>query len=419
MNKKLLHKSTRHFLVYSVIILLISAPVFYLMTQKLYIDETDETLVLHKVEFLKFYNDTFTPQDIKTFNTYNRNIKIVADRGLAKDTLLNKIYFDALENEDEPYRELWAPVAIDGVKYTYIEKNNLIEMEDMAISTALLFLFVITVLLIGMMRISNRSSVKLWSPFYDTLNQIRGFEIDKNKTPQFAETNIEEFNTLNKSIAKLIEKNTIIYKNQKEFVENAAHELQTPLALFQSRIDTLYQLSVSKEQSHILDALNNDVARFNRLNKNLLLLSKIENTAALEKEEFDVNDFITRHLEFFTEQAKANNLSITTEFTAVLKIGSYRGLAEVMVNNLFLNAIRHNQKDGEVLITVFEKMLIFSNTGSHTLAADKLFKRFSKVNPSSKGNGLGLAIIKKIAALNDWEMAYSFQDGYHKFVVKF
>ncbi|MCI9846864.1 sensor histidine kinase [Flavobacterium pectinovorum] len=419
-NKKLLHKTTNSFLTYAVIILLTAAPAFYYTCQWLYIYETDEVLLFHKGDFVKDSHQNYTANDIAAWNKYNPNIRIVADMGVKKDSIVGKMIFEPVANEKEPFRVLYAPVEINGKKYTYIEKRNLVEMEGMVFSVAIMFLFIIIILLIGIIWISKRLTKKLWKPFYNTLNQIHDFEIDKNKPPHFISTDIDEFDRLNKSLEQLIEKNTAIYKSQREFIENAAHELQTPLALFQTKIDTLLQLELNKEQSHLVDSLSKDVSRLNRLNKNLLLLSKIDNETYLEKNTILLNDYIKKHLDFFTEQAKAKNLTIITEFISNLSINGNPALTEVLINNLFLNAIRHNEKNGKIIISTHDNVLTFLNTGQpKPLVIDKLFNRFSKLNPSSQGNGLGLAIIKKIADLNDWEISYSFYNDLHCFSVKF
>ncbi|KFF15808.1 sensor histidine kinase [Flavobacterium hydatis] len=420
MNKKLLNKTTTTFLIFSVFVLLISVPVFYYITERLYIEETDETLVLHRDEFLKNELPKFDAKDIALWNKYNRNVQIFSNHIVPKDTIFEKVYFDELEDENEPYRELNTPILIKGKPYTYVGRINLIEKEDLIVSIAMLFLVVIIILLLGILIITKISSRKLWKPFYDTLDQIQGFEIDKNKTPHFMDTDVEEFNRLNKSLNRLIEKNIDIYNNQREFVENAAHELQTPLALFQTKIDTLFQLDVTEEQSRVLSSLNKDVSRLNRLNKNLLLLSKIENGNYLDKQPIVINEYLKKHLDFFTEQAKAKNLNIVIEYTEKLKIEGNPSLTEVLINNLFLNAIRHNIKNGEISIIITGDSITFLNTGQETpLVVDKLFNRFSKSNPSSQGNGLGMAIIKKITEISRWKIDYAFENNLHSFTVKF
>ncbi|PXY40930.1 sensor histidine kinase [Flavobacterium cheongpyeongense] len=419
-NKKLLLKTTNSFLIYAVIILLIAAPVFYYICQWLYIYETDEVLLFHKGAFVNESHSNYQASDIAAWNKYNHNVTIVPDMGVTKDSIVGEMIFEAIANEKEPFRILYAPVEINGKKYTYIEKRNLVEMEGMVISVAFMFLFIIIILLIGIIWISKKSAAKIWKPFYNTLSQIEEFEIDKNSPPQFIATDIDEFDRLNKSLERLIEKNTVIYKSQREFVENAAHELQTPLALFQTKIDTLQQLDLTREQSELVGSLNKDVSRLSRLNKNLLLLSKIDNEIYLEQEAIILNEYIDKNLDFFIEQAQAKNVKINTHFKNILRTKGNTALTEVLLNNLFLNAIRHNIKNGVIDIITENNSLKFVNTGQQTpLGAQSIFNRFSKVNPSSQGNGLGLAIIKKICEINKWEIRYSFNDNLHTFEVIF
>lgn len=421
MTKKLLHKTSRAYLLFSVLLLIVSAPMFYYITEKLYIDETDETLILHKNEFLKYSLPTLTIAEIPNWNRYNRNVKIETFRNIGKDTLFYNSYYDTLDAETEPYRELNASIVIGGNPYTYSARINLVETEDLMESIAILFFVIISLLLIGLFIITKRLSLSIWKPFYQTLTQIEKFEIDKSSQPQLIETDIEEFKRLNHSIEKLIEKNTSIYHTQREFIENAAHELQTPLAIFQAKIDTLIQGSdFTQEEYKMLISLNDSVSRLNRLNKNLLLLSKIENDNYSDKQTILFNDAIEKHLDFFTEQAKAKNLIIKTELDKTISVKSNPVLAEILMSNLFLNAIRHNISDGQILITLSNHSLTFSNTGQpQPLVADKLFNRFSKSNPSEQGNGLGLAIIKKIVDLNNWTISYTFTGNLHSFSIAF
>jgi signal transduction histidine kinase len=400
---------------------MVSAPLFYYFTEKLYADEINDTLILHKNEFLQYVIPTLKTTDIDNWNKYNRDIKIKPSENRVRDTILQTTYYDTLDNELEPYRELHSPILIEGKNYAYVAKINMIETKDLLQSIVLLFIIVILILLVGLYFTTKVLSRKLWKPFNDTLNQIEHFEIDKNKKPFFLKTDIEEFNRLNSSIEKLIEKNSIIYKNQREFIENAAHELQTPLAVFQAKIDTLIQLpNITQEQSEILSSLNDNVSKLNHLNKNLLLLSKIEDNTYYKKEIIIVNDIIQKNLVFFTEQASAKNISIKTTLENEIKIESNSTLVEILINNLLLNSIRHNITDGQILITISENMLTVSNTGQvQSLDTNKLFIRFSRSTSSEQGNGLGLAIIKKITDLNQWRIDYSFQNDLHNFQVRF
>jgi len=421
MNKKLLHKTSKSYLLLTSILLLISSPIFYFIIQNLYLEDVDEALELRKDEFLKYSSNQIKESDIPFWNAYNRDIKILKNQSIKNDIYFYKHYYDSLSQENEPYRELNTPVLIQGKPYTLSVRANLVESEDLILSIFGIFMFLLIFLLIGLFFFNKRFSVKLWQPFYQTIEQIEKFEIDKTNLPELTETDIEEFNKLNQSIKKLIQKNTAIYRIQREFVENAAHELQTPLALFQAKIDTLIQSAdFTEQQNQILSSLNESVSRLNRLNKNLLLLSKIDNEIYCEKQTISLNDIIQKQLDFFTEQAQSKNISIKTNFSEQLFIESNQTLAEIFISNLLMNAIRHNIKNGQVLIKIGGNSIAFSNTGiPHPLNKEKLFVRFSKSNPSAQGNGLGLAIVKKIADVNHWKIIYTFSENNHTFSIYF
>ena len=99
MNKKLLNKTLKTYLLYSVVILIISAPLFYYATKRLYTKEADDTLLLHKKEFLKYAASTLKYTDIPLWNRFNRNAKIDSVKQVTKDTLFFSSYYDTLDAE--------------------------------------------------------------------------------------------------------------------------------------------------------------------------------------------------------------------------------------------------------------------------------------------------------------------------------
>lgn len=434
MSNKLLHKTQRIYLTFSIAIFIVVAPLFYFITEKLYLADTDETLMLYKKEFLDHSVQNLKESDIPVWNEFNNNIKIECAKGLRKDSLFSAFYlngesqenkefgeFNEKKKEKEEYRELNSPIYIEGKPYTLAARINLVESNDLMLNIALLFLILIILMLLGLFLITRKLSSHLWKPFYETLRAIEHFEIDKNKSPQFPATDIEEFNRLNKSIGKLIKKNIAIYKNQREFLENAAHELQTPIAVFQAKIDTLIQRSdVTEGQSEILGSLNDSVSRLSRLNKNLLLLSKIDHNTFIGTEQISIHELIRNQLAFFSEQAYQNNIQIEKQLDVDVKVNANRGLTEILLRNLLLNAIQHNVPNGKIGIVLTKKKLTIINTGvPHALSREKLFNRFSKDHASEQGNGLGLAIVKKIADLNYWLVSYFFTNNLHSFSIQF
>lgn len=422
MTKKLLHKTLRYYIVFSLVVMLLGVPLFFFISQWLYLHEADEALEVQKEEFVKFYVPQIKENEIAIFNKLNSDLRIEKNKGgITKDTIYNRNFYNHMDKENEPFRILKSPVAINRKPYVFSVRANLVDNNELVFMIVGVFTLIITILLIGLFIITRRLSITLWNPFYETLGQIEQFEIDKNSNPKLGTNDIEEFNRLNLAINKLIERNTLIYKSQKEFIENAAHELQTPIAVFKGKIETLLQRDdVTEEQFEILDKLNDTTSRLNRLNKNLLLLSKIESRQYNIPEAVNLTEAIAKQLGFFTEQAQAKKISVNTNLAAHTMVKTNPFLAEVLISNLFLNAINHNSENGIISVDLDAQKLVFSNTGSSaSLQTDKLFERFSKTNPSSKGNGLGLSIIKKIAENNGWTIDYSFKDGLHFFEISF
>ncbi|MBI1837453.1 MAG: HAMP domain-containing histidine kinase [Flavobacteriia bacterium] len=422
MTKKLLQSTLQKYLVFSFIVLIISAPIFYFLTEKLYLEDADETLYLRRNEFVKLTMPKMSKIDIVVWNKISKDGKIIP---YSKTFRENNIFFttkyDAITNENEPYHVLKSKIKIEKTPYVLVLKINLIESEDLILSVLILFSLTLTILLTGMYLITKRLSIKLWEPFYNTLKQIEQFEIDKHKEPYFLPSEIEEFHRLNDAITKLIKNNLLIFQSQKEFIENAAHELQTPLAIIQSYLDSLIQQpDLTLEQANYIGKINLVVSKFNKLNKNLLLLSKIESNQFEKMEPILVNKLIKKHLDFFTEQAEIKNITIHFHQEYQMKVNSNMLLTEIVINNLFQNAIKHTHEYGRIEIQILKNRLLFKNSSNdNKLNTNQLFERFSKSHNNPNGNGLGLSIIKKIIDRNHWEIKYYFENQYHIFEIIF
>ncbi len=421
MNKKLLYKTSRVYIIYSVLVVLIAVPVFYHAIQGLYIKEADDTLLLHKKEFIKYHLPSLQARDIDDWNRFNRNAKIDNFLPITTDTFFSTHYFDTLDTENEPYRELNTPVSIQNNPYTFKARLNLVETEELMLNIVALFLLILLLLLVGLFIITKKLSLRLWKPFYETLNQIESFELDKNNAPVLNKTNIEEFNRLNTSIYKLIEKNTLIYRSQREFVDHAAHELQTPLAVFQSKLDIMMQQQeLPEDQFNILNSLNESVSRLTRVNKNLLLLSKIENDSYSDRQAVSLNELFNKNADFFIEQTNAKQIRTELILSHNNDINANATLVEILLSNLFMNAIRHNITGGSIFISTAHHSITFANTGKdQPLDGSKIFQRFYKADTSHQGTGLGLSIVKKITDMYNWKLEYKYNNHLHVFTVIF
>lgn len=421
MSKKLLNKTLRVYVFFSVIVLFVSAPLFYFFTNKLFIDDADEALLLEKKEFVKYHQPFLKVNDILVWNKFNRDIKIEKSTvKLDRDTIFYSFYLDTLANENEPYRVLLSPVRIEGKPFVLTARINLVESDDMIRGIAILFVLILIILLVGLYYITRMLSKRLWKPFYSTLLQIESFELDKNTKAQFITTDVTEFNRLNQSVERLFAKNYKVYQSQKEFIENASHELQTPLALFRAKLDALaQQLPFTEEIGKTLSVLNDAVTRLIRINRNLLLLSKIDNDHYTHTEQLSVNDVLEKQVAFLIEQADENKVIVQWIVNDPVHVYANPTLLEIAISNLLLNALKHNHGGGKIAIVCEEQTLRIANTGSSTaLDTTKLFQRFAN-SQSAGSNGLGLSIVKRIADLHAWKITYTYYEETHTFNLEF
>ncbi len=420
---KLLNRTLLYYTVFASIILLLSSPLFYFMMEKLYVDDVDEAIMLRKKEFLLKSSVTLQMADINVWNRFNRDTRILSDTISIKpkDKIIQEVFFDEMTPEWEPYRVLYTNVIIQQQRYVLMIRLNLVESQDLILTLTWLYCFVLFSLLIVIFFVTRFISNRLWRPFHGTLDKIRQFNIEQHTLPDFSMTPIVEFMQLNKGLSELIKNNLKSYQNQKEFTENAAHELQTPLAVFQSKLDMLLQEpSLNNKQATILQSLYEASSRLSRVNKNLLLLAKIENNQYTLWEQVDTGSLIKDVLPYFTEQALSRNLTIDTDISNAPVLDAAKPLAEIMINNLILNAITHNRINGSISIKAARNEITICNTSDQQqLNTESLFKRFGKTSRASHSSGLGLAIIKQICGLHNWKVSYHYKFNKHYFTVRF
>ena len=292
--------------------------------------------------------------------------------------------------------------------------------EDILHGIMIQFALIVTVLGVAIVLTMRFISGRLWQPFDKTLEAIEHFKLENGVCPQLAESDTKEFVRLNIALQRLMTDSLHSYRLQKEFTENASHELQTPLAVFQSKLDLLLQQpELTERQAAIIQDLYQMNSRLSRLNRNLLLLAKMENNQFSRTESVDVITVI-KDLQPYLESLSGGLILKQNFSTASLPIKANRSLLESMVNNLVVNAVRHNKTSGEITVFLSDNRLMVSNTSDDAaLDADQIFNRFYRPSEKTTGNGLGLSIVKAVCDYLGWKILYAYADGKHQFVVIF
>ena len=140
---------------------------------------------------------------------------------------------------------------------------------------------------------------------------MKEFRLGQTQNIVFKETNIDEFNDLNKTLEESIKSAEREYQQLKEFTENASHELQTPLAVIRSKMDVLIQdEKLSESQSYLVQSATKPYKNWPRLNQSMLLLNKIENRQFSESSIIDIKQLIEQKLIYFKELLGVKNIAV-------------------------------------------------------------------------------------------------------------
>lgn len=419
---KLQNYTTSYFAGVLLVLLGIWAVIFYLeMLDEIY-DSLDDGLENQKMLVIQRAKEQSEILDKPEFDDGSYTIKKVSSNyGLQfKDTYRDTLMYMQNEDDFEPVRLLESVFKLDNSYYkikivtSMVEEDDLIE--DLLFSLIMLYLG----LIVSILLLNNLILKKIWNPFYLLLNQLKDFRIDKDKTITTSPSKIDEFNLLNKRIEQMLGKSVESYNSQKQFIENAAHELQTPLAISINKLELLVENNdLTEEQIAMIASALNNLEGLTRMNKSLLLLSKIENSQYDDDESVNFGEISKELIEDFQDLAAHKGMKINFEESGSLNIIMNRQLARVLISNLFKNAIIHGAEENTIEVKVSNDKFSVSNAGrAEALNPEKIFSRFQSIRTSKRSNGIGLAISKAITERYNLNLNYEFTDRHNFYITR-
>jgi len=264
-------------------------------------------------------------------------------------------------------------------------------------------------------------SVRVFRPFNETMQAIKDFSLNDSKPIALGKTKTKEFRELNQILKQMILKIRSDYQSLKEFSENASHEMQTPLAVAKGKLELLLQSKdIDEEQLSLINSAYNSIDHLSKMGRSLGLLTKIENNEFTDLQEVNLSVQINNTIFDFQELLELKGIQIEKDIHENIIVKSDPILIQILIGNLFQNAMRHNVRNGHLSVQLRDRYFEISNTGKELKTpSDLLFKRFKKDNQSSDTIGLGLAIVKKICEVNGYEISYHFEKNMHTLKINF
>ena len=279
----------------------------------------------------------------------------------------------------------------------------------------LFFCLMIAVLVIGLLVLNYNMR-----PLNVLLKWIDEYEPGNFSSPCPSDTDIIEFRKLADAVNDAVYRFEHEYEERKIFIGNASHELQPPLAACSNRIEIMLdRTDLNADVAEELVKLHRSLQHLIRLNKTLLLLSKIENGQFPDVTDVDFSQLVADAVELNEEVYSHKSLDVDVKENGRFVCSINEQMASVLVNNLVKNAFVYTVPEEKLKITVEADGFIIANSGETPLDRNGLFRRFYQPSGRREGStGLGLALAHSVCVRNGLEISYDFSEKMHIFSIK-
>lgn len=417
---------TNRFLVIAILIIMaIWALLFYAVIMDEVYDNIDDGLKNQKILIVReAYINPEIIENSKEFGINQFRILPVDDTDFTDSNSFSKeMIYMPYDEEDEPYRVLRTGFHDQsGNAYKLEIRTSTVEEDDFLIDLAISLGVLYMVIVLSIMIINYFVLTKAWKPFHKILHNLSRYRFGDAESFEAVPTQVKEFEELNQQIRLMIDRNEEVFNSQKRFIENASHELQTPLTIMASKLELLLEdEDLDEKQLVKIAEAKQSLLRMANLNKSLLMLSRIENHQYMDVEEVNFNTVIQELVKEFGYLIEHKGIQLHYEEEGIFSFLCNKELVFILFSNLLRNAIKYNlDKGGIIKIHVTPRGIRIGNSSmTDVLNPAYIFERFHKGRQDSQSNGLGLSIVKSILQqYPKLSLEYVFVDGLHEFQLR-
>ena len=229
------------------------------------------------------------------------------------------------------------------------------------------------------------------------------------------------FNEIINCFNKMAEELSSIETLRTDFAANVSQEIKTPLTVIQNYATLLSQKDLPEEKrKEYAKAITGATHRLNDLISNILKLNKLDNQQIFpETSVYDLGEQLCECLLGFEELWEKKGIEIGTDMADSIMVKSDREMMSLVWNNLFSNAIKFTEKGGCVSLSLTAEndnaVVTITDTGCGISkeVGTHIFDKFYQGDTShaSQGNGLGLALVKRIVDITGSEISVSSEVG--------
>ena len=418
---KLLHYTYRKLSLWLLGLMAVWGVLFYYTIIYEVMDETDDTLENYAQIIINnaLYDASVLETEGNLMSFYYFHPISVEEGKNYRDMFYDSFVYVESEDENEPVRVYRTAFRMPGGQFYELELMiSTVERDDM-MNAMFWYLAVLFVLFLCCTSVGTHLILqKIFQPMNRLVDWLQHLHPGQEVPPLDNTTEIREFRVLGDVAYNVAKRSRKAYEEQKQFIENASHELQTPLAIARGKLELMAESeTLTEEQLQELDAVYSTLGRAVKLNKALLLLSRIENGQYTEAEDVSVDGILDELLPDLMDIYESKQIDLhrsREEKPFVLYANA--SLMHILVTNLVKNALLHNREGGRLVVETTPDSLVVRNSGESPLDEQKLFHRFAhSVDRKKDSTGLGLAISHAIASNYSLSLTYRWEDGMHVF----
>lgn len=420
---KLIYRVISRLSVALLVLLAAWAALFYVIITEEINDETDDSLEDYSEYIIMraLAGEELPSQDNGTNNSYyieavtpeyaarTKGIRYLDDEvyiETKKETEPARVLKTIFRDADDQYHELTVSIPT-------FEKSDL--QETILVWIILLYI----ILLLAIIAVNAWILYRSFKPLYTLLDWLDNLRLGAEIPPLDNDTQVREFRRLNEAMVRHAQRNNDMYQEQRLFIGNASHELQTPVAICQNRLEILAEdTTLTEQQLGEILKIRQTLDHLSKLNKSLLLLTRIDNRQFPDTSEIDINNLLRNLITDYSEVFAYRQISLTFTEEATVMIRMNETLASVLYSNLIKNAFIHSPQKGTVEVVVAKEYIAITNSAENgPLPGEEIFRRFYQGRKKEGSLGLGLSLITSIAHLYHMQVRYGFTDGKHRFTV--
>ncbi|MBR5893181.1 MAG: HAMP domain-containing histidine kinase [Bacteroidaceae bacterium] len=417
---KLIYKVTLRLALILLPIITLWAVIFYYTMVEEINDEADDSLVEYAETIIRRQLAGY-PLPLPGNGSNNSYTIEPIDSGVQVEpymTFHDEMVYIPEQKDTEPARVLTTVFMDDNdIMYRLQVAMPTFERDDLRSAIFWYVLVLYALLLLVILLATSAIFYRSMGPLYKLLRWFDGYTPGK-RPPLVPVSDVVEFQKLGQAAYLAVNRAEEYSEQQKQFIGNASHELQTPLAVIGNRIEWLVDnTALNEEQYAELSKIQRTLGRLVRMNRTLLLLTKIDNGQFPEVADVDIAALVNREIGLYDEIYSHKEVKSNVQVCGPCVVSMNEALADTLVGNLLKNAYLHSPEGATVSVQVDAGKIVVSNSGDAPLDAERVFNRFYHGGKSGS-TGLGLALVSSICKYYNFSIDYKFENNRHIFTLK-